>query len=330
MNVFDNFRGFWGTAAEMSERAKTLGKAVGVKPEKLTMRLIRYYAAQGVLDKPNRLGREAAFHFRHMLQLLVARRLLDEGLPLEVISKFNVDASMEELELALLKPEKYRSTFITEKYRKEIISSKNTPNNSKQQLLDEELVSDLKEWKKNIQEERIQLQKTVMSFEILLESFTKEQIYLLEKIKYDQEEKMDKQLRYLEEKEQIYLEKIKYDQEEKMDKQLRYLEEKEQIYLEKIKYDQEEKVDSQLRYLQNISKELTQSKYDKEKQTAYMEHLLKQVEIQFDVQQKQIYVQQKLYDEQRFIMLTIKDILNELGDDKSIITKIISKFKKNN
>jgi DNA-binding transcriptional MerR regulator len=303
MNVFDNFRGFWGTAAEMSERAKTLGKAVGVKPEKLTMRLIRYYAAQGVLDKPNRLGREAAFHFRHMLQLLVARRLLDEGLPLEVISKFNVDASMEELELALLKPEKYRSTFITEKYRKEIISSKNTPNNSKQQLLDEELVSDLKEWKKNIQEERIQLQKTVMSFEILLESFTKEQIYLLEKIKYDQEEKMDKQLRYLEEKEQIYL--------------------------EKIKYDQEEKVDSQLRYLQNISKELTQSKYDKEKQTAYMEHLLKQVEIQFDVQQKQIYVQQKLYDEQHFIMLTIKDILNELGDDKSIITKIISKFKKN-
>jgi hypothetical protein len=60
-----------------------------------------------------------------------------------------------------------------------------------------------------------------------------------------------------------------------------------------------------------------------------MEHLLNQVEIQFDVQQKQIYVQQKLYDEQHFIMLTIKDILNELGDDKSIITKIISKFKKN-
>ena len=120
MNVFESFRGFWGTAAELSERAKTLGKAVGVKPEKLTIRLIRYYAAQGVLDKPNRLGREAAFHFRHMLQLLVARRLLDEGVPLEVISKFNVDASMEELELALLKPEKDRSTFITEKYRKEI------------------------------------------------------------------------------------------------------------------------------------------------------------------------------------------------------------------
>ncbi len=197
MNLFESFRGFWGTAAELSERAKTLGKAVGVKPEKLTMRLIRYYAAQGVLDKPNRLGREAAFHFKHMLQLLVARKLVDEGVPLEVIGKFNLDASTEKLEQELLKPEKDRATLITETYRKEIISSKNTPNNSKQQLLDEELVSDFKEWEKNTQEERIQLQKTVMNFEILLESFTKEQNYLFEKIKFDQEERVNSQLMYL-------------------------------------------------------------------------------------------------------------------------------------
>ncbi|MCF8163473.1 MAG: MerR family transcriptional regulator [Polynucleobacter sp.] len=276
MNVFESFRGFWGTAAELSERAKTLGKAVGVKPEKLTMRLIRYYAAQGVLDKPNRLGREAAFHFKHMLQLLVARKLVDEGVPLEVIGKFNLDASMEKLEQELLKPEKDRATIITETYRKEIIRSKNTPNNSKQQLLEEELVSEINEWKKNTHEERIQLQKTAMNFEILLESFKKEQNYLLEK----------------------------------------------------IKYDQDEKVDSQLRYLQDISNKLTQSQYDKEKQAAYMEYLLKQIEKQFDEQQKQFYEQQKLIDEQHFFIAQIKYILDELVDDKSIITKVISKFKK--
>jgi DNA-binding transcriptional MerR regulator len=251
MNVFESFRGFWGTAEELSERAKTLGKAVGVKPEKLTMRLIRYYAAQGVLDKPNRLGREAAFHFKHMLQLLVARKLVDEGVPLEVIGKFNLDASMEKLEQELLKPEKDRATLITEKYRKEIISSKITPNNSKQQLLEEKFVTELSEWKKDVEVGIMTFQKTAMNFEILLESFTKEQIYLLEK----------------------------------------------------IKYDQEEKVDSQLRYLQDISSKLTQSQYDKEKQTAYMEHLLLQVEKQFNEQQN--------------FMCQIKDLLHELVIDKS-------------
>ncbi len=197
MNVFESFRGFWGTAAELSERAKTLGKAVGVKPEKLTMRLIRYYAAQGVLDKPNRLGREAAFHFKHMLQLLVARKLVDEGVPLEVIGKFNLDASMEKLEQELLKPEKDRATLITEKYRKEIISSKITPDNSKQQLLEEKFVMELSEWKKDVEVGIMAFQKTAMNFEILMDSYTKEQHYLFEKIKYDQEEKINVQIKNL-------------------------------------------------------------------------------------------------------------------------------------
>jgi DNA-binding transcriptional MerR regulator len=234
MNVFESFRGFWGTAAELSERAKTLGKAVGVKPEKLTMRLIRYYAAQGVLDKPNRLGREAAFHFKHMLQLLVARKLVDEGVPLEVIGKFNLDASMEKLEQELLKPEKDRATLITEKYRKEIISSKITPNNSKQQLLEEKFVTELSEWKKDVEVGIMTFQKTAMNFEILLESYTKEQNYLLEKIKYDQEEKVSDQIKNLQYFVDEFLNRMRCEH----DNHLRHVEEILERAMEKIDRNQ--------------------------------------------------------------------------------------------
>ena len=252
MNVFESFRGFWGTAAELSERAKTLGKAVGVKPEKLTMRLIRYYAAQGVLDKPNRLGREAAFHFKHMLQLLVARKLVDEGVPLEVIGKFNLDASMEKLEQELLKPEKDRATLITEKYRKEIISSKITPKNSKHQLLEEEIVSEFKEWNKNIQEERIQLQKTAMNFEILLEKFTNEQNYLFEKIKFDQEERMNTNLKYLQ------------DVSKKLTNFL-YEKEKEKMYMDNVLKKIEEQFEEQQNFMSQLRNMLLIIQMDDEK-----------------------------------------------------------------
>ena len=234
MNVFESFRGFWGTAAELSERAKTLGKAVGVKPEKLTMRLIRYYAAQGVLDKPNRLGREAAFHFKHMLQLLVARKLVDEGVPLEVIGKFNLDASMEKLEQELMKPEKDRATLITEKYRKEIISSKITPNNSKQQLLEEKFVTEISEWKKDIEAGIMAFQKTAMNFEILMESYTKEQHYLFEKIKYDQEERINDQIKNL----QYFVDEFQNRMKCEHDNHLRHVEEILERAMEKIDRNQ--------------------------------------------------------------------------------------------
>ena len=47
--------------------------------EPVTPRLVRYYTTQGLLDKPLKQGREARYTYRHLLQLLVVRRLLAEG-----------------------------------------------------------------------------------------------------------------------------------------------------------------------------------------------------------------------------------------------------------
>lgn len=45
----------------------------------VSSRTVRYYTSEGVLDPPGRSWREARYGGRHLLQLLVARKLLAEG-----------------------------------------------------------------------------------------------------------------------------------------------------------------------------------------------------------------------------------------------------------
>jgi DNA-binding transcriptional MerR regulator len=47
--------------------------------EAVNPRLVRHYTTQGWLDRPLKQGREARYTYRHLLQLLVLRRLLAEG-----------------------------------------------------------------------------------------------------------------------------------------------------------------------------------------------------------------------------------------------------------
>lgn len=95
---------FWGPITELIERARLASKAINISPVKLTDRLIRYYSAQGVLDKPDRLGRDAAYNFRHLLQLLTARRLSSKGISLEIIGRHNLSTTTDQLHEDLFKP----------------------------------------------------------------------------------------------------------------------------------------------------------------------------------------------------------------------------------
>ena len=166
MSIFDEYKGFWGTGAELTERAKFLSKSMGVKAEKVTERLIRYYTAEGVLDKPDRLGRDAAYHFRHLIQLLTARRLADEGVPLAVISDFNLNKSTEELAEALLKPPKEEAVAISEQYRGKLMESKEKekPNLDSDPIALEDVLNEIKNIRQALSNEAVQLQK--MKYEI--------------------------------------------------------------------------------------------------------------------------------------------------------------------
>jgi DNA-binding transcriptional MerR regulator len=48
--------------------------------EDVSVRLLRYSTSQGLLDEPARQGREARYRYRHLLQVLVMRRLMRDGL----------------------------------------------------------------------------------------------------------------------------------------------------------------------------------------------------------------------------------------------------------
>ena len=98
MDKLNDHEGFWGPAEELIDRAKRLQKAMGINLKTISVRLIRYYAAEGVIDKPDRLGREAAYHYKHLLQLLLARKLSEQGVMLADIKILVSGQSVLELE----------------------------------------------------------------------------------------------------------------------------------------------------------------------------------------------------------------------------------------
>ncbi|MGF1458758.1 MAG: MerR family transcriptional regulator [Leptolyngbyaceae cyanobacterium] len=55
--------------------------------ESVNSRLVRHYTTQGLLDRPLKMGREARYTYRHLLQLLVLRRLLAEGYSISSMDK---------------------------------------------------------------------------------------------------------------------------------------------------------------------------------------------------------------------------------------------------
>ncbi|WP_008312085.1 MerR family transcriptional regulator [Leptolyngbya sp. PCC 6406] len=62
-------------------------------PETVNPRLVRYYTTQGVVDRPQRQGREARYTYRHLLQLLIVRRLLPEGYSTTAIQPITIKAN---------------------------------------------------------------------------------------------------------------------------------------------------------------------------------------------------------------------------------------------
>lgn len=92
---------FWGSVLELAELATHQARSLGIDAGKINERLIRYYTTEGVISKPDRLGREAAYHYRHLLELLAARRLTQEGASLAAAKSFNSGSSNADLEAAL-------------------------------------------------------------------------------------------------------------------------------------------------------------------------------------------------------------------------------------
>lgn len=69
--------------------------------EPVNPRLVRHYTTQGLLDKPLKQGREARYIYRHLLQLLVLRRLLADSYSVGSIADLISGQANEALESIL-------------------------------------------------------------------------------------------------------------------------------------------------------------------------------------------------------------------------------------
>jgi len=76
-----------------------------IEPDSINERLVRYYAGEGVIDRPNRQGRDSTYGFRHLVQLIMARRLSHEQKwSLQLVAQYNQETTTAELDRSLFKP----------------------------------------------------------------------------------------------------------------------------------------------------------------------------------------------------------------------------------
>jgi len=69
--------------------------------EEVTPRLVRHYSSLEMLDEPRKEGREARYTYRHLLQMLLVRRLLATGYGTSAINQLATSTDNSELEALL-------------------------------------------------------------------------------------------------------------------------------------------------------------------------------------------------------------------------------------
>jgi DNA-binding transcriptional MerR regulator len=120
MNILENYRQFTGNALELSNAAVACAGQMGwaVDADKTNERLVRYYVSEGVIDRPDRQGRDAAYFYRHLLQLLTARRMVEKGMSLSVIGEHNRLSETSALEDYLHKPMLTEAELLVQAFKK--------------------------------------------------------------------------------------------------------------------------------------------------------------------------------------------------------------------
>lgn len=80
-------------ARSLAAHATALTDAAGLRPTNASARAapsaraVRFYVANGLLDRPDGTGTSAIYHYRHLLQLLAIKIRQREGQPLDAIKR---------------------------------------------------------------------------------------------------------------------------------------------------------------------------------------------------------------------------------------------------
>jgi hypothetical protein len=129
MDAIQTFRRFTGNAVDLAQAVIDCAKGLGldIDAEKTNERLVRYYQTEGVLDRPDRHGRDSAYHFRHLVQVLNARRMVANGLSLSLAIEYNSTRSTDELAASLTKPLPNAAEILISNFKNKEHTATNTP-----------------------------------------------------------------------------------------------------------------------------------------------------------------------------------------------------------
>jgi hypothetical protein len=93
MATLDQYSNWQGTVDDLAVTATKILKVLGrgeITPPNI--RLIRDYAQRGILSQGDRRGKEVYYGFQHLKELVAARILVSEGIPLvKIAEQFNRD-----------------------------------------------------------------------------------------------------------------------------------------------------------------------------------------------------------------------------------------------
>jgi hypothetical protein len=97
-----HFANFEGGIEDLALVADGVLSALGAAGEDegqglINPRLIRDYTQRGILSRPERQGKEAIYSYKHLVELVAARLLLEDGWPLAKVGIYVSSARLEDL-----------------------------------------------------------------------------------------------------------------------------------------------------------------------------------------------------------------------------------------
>jgi hypothetical protein len=102
--LINKYHGFSGNAVEMASVATQCAQFLQMPGdlEKINERLVRYYVAEGLVDRPKRIGRDAEYGYLHLLQFLAGRFLVEAGFPMQKVAPYLSSLESAQLETLVM------------------------------------------------------------------------------------------------------------------------------------------------------------------------------------------------------------------------------------
>jgi len=101
MGFFINeHQSFSGNASDLANLASQCAHYLQLPGDldKINERIVRYYVAEGLVGRPERVGRDAQYGYKHLLQFLAGRLLVESGYPMQKVAPYLMSESLDKLE----------------------------------------------------------------------------------------------------------------------------------------------------------------------------------------------------------------------------------------